>query len=85
MTRYQRNYRRRARRTLTAQADDLTTKVAVNGISALVTRGFANAFCRAPYPDYALCQAFNNVAEKQAEEFGTSLLSLGICAALLSL
>jgi hypothetical protein len=85
MTRYERNYRRRVRRQAIAQVDQLANKTVVDGIYALISRAIANDLCRAPYPNYALCSSFNSLAEKQAQDFGASLLTMGVSAFLLSL
>jgi hypothetical protein len=80
MASYPITYRRRARsrRTLAAQGDDLAGKAIVDAASALGTRIGANYFCTRPNPDYTLCKAFNDAANRQAEKFRNSLLSLGV-------
>ncbi len=75
-------FSRRERQELKRQADDLAGKTVVNLCEALAIRAFANGFCRQPYPDAALCYATRQVADQKANEFGTSLLSLGIIAFL---
>ena len=72
------NYRRRVRRQMVAQTDQLKAQVAVNGIAALFALGFANSTLRSPYPDCIAWQVANDVAKKKADDFWASLLSLGI-------
>lgn len=75
-------FSRRERQELKRQADELVGKTAVKLFEALTAGAFANGFCRQPNPDPALCYATTQVADQKANEFGTSLLSLGIIAFL---
>lgn len=77
--RHRRRYvRRQAEKKLYDQGNELAAKASADGISALMTRTLANSLCRSPYPDYALCQASNEVASKQADEFTKSLQTLAV-------
>lgn len=67
----------RSRPTFAAQGDDLAKKVVVDGVLALTTRVGANYFCTRPNPDYGLCKAFDDAANKQAEQLQDSLVRLG--------
>jgi len=85
MKRYSVHYRRccaRARhtrpQTFSQQGNELARKATTDFVSALASRGIANHFCSAPYPDYALCKAFDDTANKRAEELKNSLVSLGV-------
>jgi hypothetical protein len=73
---------RRQRFQLKRQADELAGKTVVSLMEALATRAAATGFCRQPFPDPALFYATSQVADQKANEFGTSLLSLGILAIL---
>ena len=53
------------RQTFAAQGEDLARKFVVDSAVALATRAGANYFCTRPNPDYALCNVFNDVADKQ--------------------
>ena len=74
MARYHSRRGRSAHQTIAAQVDNLASKTMVHGLCALVSFGLATHFCSTA-PDRALCSVFEEVANKQAEEFGTSLLS----------
>ena len=84
MTRHPVTYRRQrrlarqsARRTFAAQGEDLARKAVVDFGITLGTRMGANYFCTRPNPDYALCKAFDDAANKQAEKLRDSLAGLG--------
>jgi hypothetical protein len=72
------NHRLTFRRQMAAQRNELGAQVVVDGISAVVARGFANAALRSPYPDYTGWQAADDIAKKKSEEFWASLLGLWI-------
>lgn len=84
MKRYAVSYKRRCARvrwprpqTFSQQGHELAGKAVGDFVSALVSRGIANHFCRQPYPDYDVCQTLDGTADKQAEELKNSLLKLG--------
>ncbi len=66
------------RQTFAAQGEDLARKFVVDSAVALATRAGANYFCTRPNPDYALCNVFNDVADKQEKKAGNSLLTFGV-------
>ncbi len=61
--------------TFTAQGENLARKFVVDDAIALTTRASANYFCTRPNPDYVLCSVFNDLANKQEEKAGNSLLT----------
>ena len=67
-----------SRHTFAAQADVLARKVVVDAAFALGARLGANYFCTRPNPDYVLCKTFDDVANKEAEKFRNSMLTLGV-------
>jgi hypothetical protein len=89
MARYPVTYRRRRclariseRQTFAAQGNDLARKVVVDATVALGIRIGANYFCRRSNPDYALCKAFDDAANEQAEKLHDSLLGFGAWGAV---
>jgi hypothetical protein len=62
--------------TFAAQGEDLARKAVVDAGVALGTRMGANYFCTCPNPNYALCKAFDDSANKQAEKLRDSLVGL---------
>jgi hypothetical protein len=70
--------RRQARRAFAAQGNDLASKAFANAIVAIGMRIGANYFCSRPEPDYALCKAFSDAADRQAEKLQNSLLALDV-------
>ena len=66
-----------ARRAFAAQGNALAQKTLVDGGVALGTGLLANYFCTRQNPDYALCKAFSDAADKQAEKFRDTLAGLG--------
>jgi len=66
-----------ARQTFAAQGEDLAKKALVDGGVALFTGIGANYFCTRRNPDYVLCIASSDFANKQAEKFRDSLAGLG--------
>jgi len=67
-----------ARRTFAAQGEDLAIRVVVDAAVALTTRAGANYFCTQPTPNYVLCNVSNDLAKKQEEKAGNSLLTFGV-------
>ena len=66
--------------TFRAQGKELANKAFADLTGAALTRIVANGYCRTAYPDYALCNALNNVANQQAKKASDSLLILGVFA-----
>jgi hypothetical protein len=79
---YRRRTQRRSYRTLTAQGNELATRAAVDLGVALGTRLVTNHICARPNPNYALCQAFGEVANEQAEKFRSSAVNFGVWGGL---
>ncbi len=77
-------YIARARRpqTARAQGEALGQRAFVDVTWAALTRIGANAVCRAPYPDYALCKTLDDLANQQANKASDSLMTLGVFALL---
>jgi hypothetical protein len=67
------------------QTNRFRAQVAVDGVSALVARGFANAELRSPAPDYLAWQIADDIARQKTEDFWSSLLVFGVRALILAL
>lgn len=74
-------YRRRARkraRAIATQGRDLAIKAGVDLAVAWGCRAGANYFCTRQNPDYALCNAFNDLAEQKKKQADNSVLAFGL-------
>jgi hypothetical protein len=68
------------RRTFQAQGEALAQKAIEDVTWAGLARIGANAACRAPYPDYALCRTLDDLAIQQANKASDSLVTLCVFA-----
>lgn len=68
----------RQSQTIRAQGEELTQKALVDLTGAVITRIVANGYCRTAYPDYALCNALNNVANQEANKASDALLAVSV-------
>jgi hypothetical protein len=66
------------RQTFQAQGEALAQKALVNVTGAALTRIAANAYCRSPYPDYALCRTLDDLANQQASKANDSVLAVSV-------
>jgi hypothetical protein len=70
------------RQAFRAQAQDLAQKALLDLTGAALRRIAANAYCRAPYPDYALCKTLDDLASQQANKASDSLLAVSVWGAI---